>query len=394
MRHQAGIFLLVAIGLIIGAGCGGDGGGGGGGGTLGPVTVLGYSELGMHCMDEDFSELMILPPYNNLRAQVIARGYDEPRIISGNVQVTYTIPSNTHSADKTNFWDYVTDLLGVSLPSDVGLTGNGLSGILLPSGQNDWVVTGIPITPINDAGELDPYSLATISVIFDGTTLAETRVVVPVSWEISCDLCHTGGSSTANDILTTHDLIHGTTLASQTPVTCGDCHAQAALGKPGLPNVSSLSSAMHTAHAPRMEAFLPPTMTEDCYACHPGIQTKCFRDIHFMMGMSCESCHISMTAVGDPARRPWVDEPRCIDCHARAGFEFEQPGTLYRESKGHHGVHCAACHGSPHAIAPTVVAQDNVQAFELQGHSGTIDTCSVCHASPPDDFFSHTLHED
>ena len=50
----------------------GDGDGGGNGVTT-PMVVLGYNELGMHCMNQDFSELMILPPYNTLHAQVIDR---------------------------------------------------------------------------------------------------------------------------------------------------------------------------------------------------------------------------------------------------------------------------------------------------------------------------------
>jgi hypothetical protein len=127
----------------------------------------------------------------------------------------------------------------------------------------------------------------------------------------------------------------------------------------------------------------------ECYACHPGPETKCFRDVHFSRGMTCHDCHTSMQAVGDPARRPWVDEPRCSNCHNRPGFEYEQPDTLYRNSKGHSNIHCAACHGSPHAITPSVIAADNVQAEALQGHAGKIDTCTVCHESRPDDRFFH-----
>ncbi|MBI5864833.1 MAG: hypothetical protein HZB38_10050 [Planctomycetes bacterium] len=98
-----------------------------------------------------------------------------------------------------------------------------------------------------------------------------------------------------------------------------------------------------------------------------------------------------MLAVGDPGRRPWIDEPRCSNCHTRQGFQFEQAGTLYRDSKGHGNVHCAACHGSPHAIGPAVTERDNVQANTLQGHPGVINDCTVCHGAngPPGSFF-HT----
>jgi len=70
-----------------------------------PWVVLGYNELGMHCMNQDFSEICILPPFNNLRAQVIVRGED-PHIVTSGATVSYKVPGNTSSAGKTNFWTY------------------------------------------------------------------------------------------------------------------------------------------------------------------------------------------------------------------------------------------------------------------------------------------------
>ncbi|HRA66468.1 MAG TPA: hypothetical protein PL187_10635, partial [Caldilinea sp.] len=34
-------------------------------------VVLGWNDLGMHCYNRDFQNLAVLPPYNNLWAQVI-----------------------------------------------------------------------------------------------------------------------------------------------------------------------------------------------------------------------------------------------------------------------------------------------------------------------------------
>lgn len=354
--------------------------------SLGSTIVLGYNDLGMHCMNQDFSELMILPPYNTLHAQVIRRG-GEPRIIKSGVSVEYELKSNTHSADKTNFWTYANALLGVDLAPDVGLAGNGLHGVMSLTDSNDWSVIGIPVTPIDDNGNEDPYPLATITVKNGQDTLAETQAVTPVSWEISCDLCHnTPGISVATDILRKHDLLHNTTLESSKPVLCASCHADVALGLTGQPGVSNLSHAMHGAHASRMGAV---TLLVECYACHPGQRTQCLRDVHYSAGMTCTDCHTSMTAVADANRRPWIDEPRCGDCHDALGRQYEQANTLYRNSVGHGNVHCAACHGSPHAIAPTVVSQDNLQAAALQGHPGTIDTCQVCHTRTPGESFFH-----
>lgn len=357
------------------------------------ITVLGYNDLGMHCMNEDFSELMILPPYNTLHAQLIERSGEHPRILTQGVEVSYAFAENTTSSDKTNFWDYAEQLLGSSPGPDVGLTGKGLTGEMDLTGSNDWSAVGIPLTPITDAGTEDSYQLATITVRKDGEVVAQTQAVAPVSWEISCNLCHTSPGITAyTDILQKHDAMHGTTLENEKPVLCAGCHGDPALGLAGDPNVSTLSGAMHSSHASRMNAI---QIDNACYACHPGQRTHCLRDVHFSAGMTCDDCHTSMEAVGDSARRPWVDLPRCDDCHSKGGFSFEQPDTLFRNSVGHGNIHCEACHGSPHAILPTVVDADNLQSKSLQGHAGKIDTCTVCHTSRPDDgFFHHAGGED
>lgn len=354
--------------------------------TLGTTVVFGYNDLGMHCMNQDFSEIMVLPPYNNLHATVIDRG-SEPRIVTSGVTVSYTIPSNTHSADKTSFWMNAQALLGVSLVPNVGLTGNKLFGTMVPTGTNDWVATGIPITPIDDSGLENPFALALIAVKRNNQVVARTQAVVPTSWEMNCNLCHkTPGISTATDILRSHDALHGTHLEQSKPVLCSKCHADPALGQPGVVGVKSLSHAMHGAHAPRMAQA---NLAVPCYACHPGLRTKCLRDVHSSRGMNRMSRHGQMTAVAQLTRRPWVDEPKCGNCHTRSGFQFEQANTLFKDSKGHHGVSCEVCHGSPHAITPTTTATDNVQAIAIQGHSGPINNCTVCHVRTPSEQFEH-----
>lgn len=360
---------------------------GGGGTTPGLFTVIGYNDLGMHCMNQDFSEFMILPPYNTLHAQVIRRGGD-PRIVTSGVSVEYALLNNTTSSNKTNFWDYVNDLLGVNLAQNVGLAGLGLSGNMTATAAGDWKAEGIPVTPLNDQMQLDPYPLARIQVKMNGVVVGATEAVVPVSWEINCNLCH---GVTAPGILEAHDALHGTQHVQNKPVLCGECHAQAPLGLAGDPEVPSLSRAMHHSHAGRMGPVLAQLNNNACYACHPGVQTQCLRDVHAGKGMNCTSCHGDMTAVANPARQPWVTEPTCGGCHAarRPTFEFEQANTQFRNSRGHHGVHCSACHNSPHAITPTTTARDNAQTLALQGHTGPINKCSVCHTSLPEETFDH-----
>ncbi|MCA9229847.1 MAG: hypothetical protein KDA57_04295 [Planctomycetales bacterium] len=345
-------------------------------------------------MNADFSQLCILPPFNSLHAQLIRRGI-EPEIVEEdeNVSVEYRIPNNTTSVNKTNFWQYDQALFGVDLPPDVGLTGNSLAGTMALTGHNDWAATGIPITPIDDGGFLNAYPLATIEAKVQGNTVATTRAVVPVSWEIACNLCHAPGQpgpAVDADILAKHDQAHGTSLLGNGSVLCAACHADPALGAPGLPDVSAMSHAMHSSHASRVEVLQNQGMTNTCYACHPGYETNCQRDVHYAKGIFCTDCHGGMSDVGSPARRPWVDEPKCGDCHSRNEFEFEEPGQLFKDSHGHGNVHCAACHGSPHAITPALTVEDNIQAYEHQGYLGVISKCTVCHTSiPTNEGFEH-----
>ena len=115
----------------------------------------------------------------------------------------------------------------------------------------------------------------------------------------------------------------------------------------------------------------------------PGPETRCLRDTMSAQGMWCTDCHGDMNAVADPNRRPWIDEPRCATCH---GPQFaENPGKLFRQSTGHGGLYCEACHNSTHAILPSTEPRDNMQMIALQGFAGTLQDCTVCHgnAVPP-----------
>ena len=58
--------------------------------------------------------------------------------------------------------------------------------------------------------------------------------------------------------------------------------------------------------------------------------------------------------------------------------------ALYRDGKDTHGdVPCASCHGGAHAVWPNrdANANDNVTAIQLQGHTGTVLECNVCHTA-------------
>jgi hypothetical protein len=79
-------------------------------------------------------------------------------------------------------------------------------------------------------------------------------------------------------------------------------------------------------------------------------------------------------------RTPWLQEPKCVTCHGGIA-EVDSQATLYRNAFGHHGISCAACHGSPHAQVPTSQAADNYQSIQYQGKARPIGDCKACHDS-------------
>jgi len=188
--------------------------------------VLAWNDLGMHCANADFSDIVILPPYNNFNAQVIKRGNAslgiKPQVISAGLDVKYSIPGNTYSVGKTNFWSYEDKLFGKSLPDNIGLGGKGLSGTMdVPAGGNFYHVEGVPITPFtdNDLTHENPYQLALVEVMLNGTKVGETKSVMPVSNEINCvsSGCHTSTSDIKSR--------HSDSQNWPKPVLCASCHS-------------------------------------------------------------------------------------------------------------------------------------------------------------------------
>ena len=346
-------------------------------------VVLAWNDLGMHCLNPRYDRDVILPPYNNLWAQVIARG-NPPRLVTSGVRVAYRLVGNTDSYGKGSygqFWDFSYPLLGVLLARNTGVNlvdpgvHNGLSGFMLAKGDH-FQADGIPVVPVNDSGAWNPYQVAEITVTStSGQTLAQTRATVPTSDEIRCDKCHGAG---VRPYLELHDRDHGTHLATaRDPFLCASCHASPALRAPLQPGVSYLSQAVHGLHSRVQPAA-------GCYDCHPGQKTQCSRSLaHTDSAGACTKCHGDLKQVASSiagGRVPWASEPKCASCHTGVA-EVDTGATLYREAKGHGGVSCAGCHGSPHAMVPSRQASDNAQSVQYQTSVQSIGSCGVCHKS-------------
>ena len=128
-------------------------------------TLVGWNNLGMHCMDGDYSVLALLPPYNTINAQLIdPQGVLVTDPQARGITVTYEATAdpdgsiNTTSQGKTNFWDFVQGLFGVALPVDEGLTTVRMPGAANTPQPMTWdpaaswfIAEGIPLTPYDDA---------------------------------------------------------------------------------------------------------------------------------------------------------------------------------------------------------------------------------------------------
>jgi hypothetical protein len=349
----------------------------------GDMVVLAWNDLGMHCLNPTYDQLVILPPYNNVVAQVISKG-NPPRIVTAGITVEYDMVNNSSSADKGSyggFWEHARKLFGVEPADDIGLAGAGLSGVMNAE-DGYFIAEGIPVTPVDDDGNWDPYQVVEITVKDgSGNTMATTRATVPTSDEINCAKCHGDGtiSGAFRDILEKHDDEAGTALVGDQPVLCAACHGSPALGTSG-PGTSGkyLSQAIHGSHADRQAG---------CYDCHPGQTTRCNRSkAHTAADGNCTTCHGSMAEVAGSigqGRIPWESEPACVTCHTGvSGVDTHQ--TLYRNARGHGNLYCSACHGSPHAMIPSNEQKDNFQALQYQGQNNrvkTIGSCGVCHSN-------------
>ncbi len=332
-----------------------SGGGGGGTGGVRSATVLAVNDLGMHCVDKDFSVFSILPPYNVVQAQVITQSSNgSPRVV-GPTEVDLRYESivdpggsiNSYTHGKTNFWSYVSQLFGVAVPANQGFFGLTMPGDATAASQTSFQwksdagmfkAEGIPIYPLDDAGRVNHYPLLRVNAYNKGSNqvIGSTDIVLPVSEETTCQTCHATGKraavlgdiSWANEadkdyesrinILLLHDYRSGTTLNAAKPVLCASCHYSPALDLGGVgPSAEqqrheTMSRVMHSNHADKMlddsgnslsDSIVPRGGTppepsrQACYTCHPGSVTRCLRGA-MSEAMTCQNCHGGMRATG------------------------------------------------------------------------------------------------
>ncbi|MEY3018634.1 MAG: hypothetical protein RL336_1769, partial [Pseudomonadota bacterium] len=403
----------------------------------GNFTLLAWNDLGMHCMDADYSVFSILPPYNNLHAQLINKSSG---LVVTDAQLTYESLAdpqnsiNTTSSGKTNFWTYVRALFGAEPAENEGLTGT-LTASTTPqpltfhTANQEYIAEGIPLTPKDDNLTTNYYPMVNVvAKDMSGNVLATAQTVLPVSDEMSCKSCHASrlAGSTAqmaaqpsvgwlfdNDserdyrrnILAKHDERQGSTTLYQnalaamnysttglldtadsgTPILCASCHSSNALPGTGIEGISSLTQAMHAMHGsvinPDNDQIMDEmTNRESCYQCHPGSTTQCLRgamgnakDANGELLMQCQDCHGSMSKVGDANRIGWLDQPNCQACH-HDGLRELTALNAYLTPK-----HFSEVSDTRFATTPNTPVND-VSLYRMsKGHGGL--QCESCHGA-------------
>ena len=351
--------------------------------------ILGWNNLGMHCMDSDYSVFSILPPYNTIEAQLIVGG----KLMTNGSGYTVTYQAmadptgsfNSTAMGKGNYYTYAQSLFGAVLAPEGGLAGWNMPGtnntpqaMLFertnqPAGGvftpvNWWRAEGIPLSPYDDAHNKNPYPMMRLIAKSGATPIATNDIVLPVSDEMDCRACHASGSmATAKpaagwvwsgiqerdfrlNILRLHDehqfaqhsalyqaalaargfnpqgLYRGV-VADNKPVLCAACHASEALGAPSYGTIPPLTASIHSFHAHVMDPVTSMTLDSSAN------RSACYR------------CHPGSTtkclrgAMGGAIAADGSMEMQCQSCHGnmstvgsanRVGW-FMEPN-------------CASCH--------------------------------------------------
>ena len=421
-------------------------------------TIIGWNNLGMHCMDSDFSVFSILPPYNTIHAQVIVStnsGAAQLLISSNGYYVSYSAvgdyanSTNSTSLGKGNYWDYtpyggVAMNQGLAVPTNsFWMPTNGPAPTMLyefteanfGSTSRWFAAYGIPVMPYDDTGMPNQYPMMRLTLQNGaGTTLKTTDIVLPVSDEMDCKLCHLSGSGPSarpvagwvNDlnpgrdyrlnILRLHDdrqwasnaTIYAAALASNScnaaglyatvvvdkrPCVCATCHKSEALPIPQLLGIPQLTTAIHKHHAnvidPRNNQTLNVASNRTaCYTCHPGSVTRCLRGAmgkavaaDGSMAIQCQNCHGSMGDVGGE-RKGWVQEPTCQACHT--GDAVSNSGQIrYNDAYDLPG-HWREPTNARFATNPNTPANGASLYRFSRGHGNL--QCEACHGSTHAEF--------
>ncbi len=380
----------------------------------------------MNSIDSDYSIFALMPPGATIHAQLID---STGKLVKTDSAVTVTYEAyaatggtpNSTSDTKTNFWTYAQSLFGsLPIPDPAAMPGIDSRKLTFDPSLNRFTAAGIPVTPIDDAVQKNPYPLfRLVARDANGNVVATSRIVLPVSDEAGCSACHASGSPTSaqplagwiNDpdpnrdyrlnILARHDDrnkrnaayadslaaagysadgLFATASAGQ-PVLCVKCHSSNLIAGSGQAGVPALTSSMHSFHAIQTDPDSGATLNDmttraACYRCHPGVQTKMQRGV-MRNAVECQGCHGSMSMLGDAARQGWQDLPTCGSCHT--GTADSNRGTIHFTNAFDASGALRTPLTQTYATNIDTPAKGQSLVRFSTGHGGLV--CSACHGA-------------
>ncbi len=332
------------------------------------AQLVGWNNLGMHCMDSDYSVFSVLPPYNTIEAQLIVNG---ALITNGaGFKVTYEAvadPSgsfNSTAMGKGNYYSYATALYGPALTNEAGLAGWPMPGTNntpqsmlfeqtnhpaagVATAVNWFRAEGIPISPYDDAHRPNPYPMMRlIARNAANQPIATNDIVLPVSDEMDCRACHASGTPGSAqpqagwvwngiverdfrlNILRLHDErqfanhaeLYSSALAARgfnpaglylgviadgKPVLCAACHASEALGAPSYETIPPLTASVHSFHAHVLDPAINVSLDDSAN------RAACYR-CHPGSATRCLRGAMGRAVAADGSM-----EMQCQSCHGR-----------------------------------------------------------------------------
>jgi hypothetical protein len=181
-------------------------------------------------------------------------------------------------------------------------------------------------------------------------------------------------------------------------LVCFDCHGTMEQVGNDFSQNFSLATPFGTPGSTDLNKRIPWANEPKCQSCHTGdeVDNLGLTDPNVIHSQDCSTnpCQdgirlLQAYRTNDGNATPIVATNKRFaenDANATAGPPTVLP-VLYRLSKGHGGVFCEGCHGSTHAEWPVQpesgasIANDNMAAIRLQGHTGKIVECGTCHSA-------------
>jgi len=411
----------------------------------GDYVAIGYNDLGMHCACPRADILLLLPPWNTLRLQLIKRGNPPIPMNSASLfTVEYNVRENSYGGggqwDLSNDPQYLDWLdsaeahfpgSGISRSNPTGLAGFGLSGHMEPATLTSspgnakyWVAEGVPAyPPLDSQGDfIGPFGTkrkaymhwdVTVKENSTGNVLTTTSATLPVAFggccnchqsvavnkgyvkEGACNLCpdpydvfqsmmdqhYTDTGVDVLSLLGAHYDSAGHLTSTDTPARCSKCHSDLAVGG----DAALDSSWVNYAKGVGYNSISPfGKVLHKFHVESAELQSVYDSDIE----NNCYQCHPGSNV--DCYRSHHVNmrigkgkTGHAIWCSDCHGDLFERVSSGQLENPWHHTTLpvCADCHS---VNTEQLVGNPPVFGKFLgsAGHKGGKILCSTCHGAP------------